>query len=190
MIEILDIPAVRRRVAPLTVERYHRMIDAGFFDDWQVELLNGVLVEKMSKSPIHQFVVDFLVTALREACDDTEYWVRQEGPLTVGRSEPEPDVSVVLGSRAQFKRSNPVTAKLVIEVAVSSLEIDRAKAEIYARGGVPEYWIVCPEEQLTEVYRRPAQEIFAEHQIIPAAVTVECDALPGFLFNLTRALEE
>jgi len=35
MIEILDSPEWRQRVAPIPVERYHRMIDAGVFDDWK-----------------------------------------------------------------------------------------------------------------------------------------------------------
>jgi len=184
MIEILDSPEWRQRVAPIPVERYHRMIDAGVFDDWNVELLNGVLVEKVSKSPLHQFLLDLLSSQLRDFCAGAELWVRQEGPLTLSGSEPEPDISVVEGRAAQFKSFNPTSARLVIEVAISSLAIDRAKALVYASAGIPEYWIVCPEGGCTEVYREPVQEGYAFHETIPAATTVESSALPGFAFSL------
>lgn len=190
MVEILDNPELRQRVAPITVERYHRMIDAGLFDDWKVELLNGVLVEKMSKSPLHVFLVDLLIAQLRTHCPETQYWVRKEDPLSIGLSEPEPDVSVVSGSRADFKRSNPATAQLIIEVAVSSLAIDRAKSEIYAKAGVPECWIVCPEERQTEVFRNSVRGTYAERQTIPASELLASSALPGFAFHLAAALDE
>jgi Uma2 family endonuclease len=184
MIEILDSPELRQRVAPISIERYHRMIGAGVFDDWQVELLNGLLVEKVSKSPLHQFLLDLLSNQLRDFCAGAELWVRQEGPLTLSGSEPEPDISVVEGRAAQFKQSNPTSAKLVIEVAISSVAIDRAKAPVYASAGIPEYWIVCPEAGCTEVYREPGRGAYAFHEIIPAAIAVESSALPGFSFSL------
>lgn len=187
MIEILDSPEWRQSVAPIPVERYHRMIDAGVFDDWKVELLNGVLVEKASKSPLHQFVLDLLVNQLRDFCAGAELWVRQEGPLTLSGSEPEPDISVVEGRAAQFKRCNPTSAQLVIEVAISSLAIDRAKAAVYASAGIPEYWIVCPEGACTEVYREPFRGAYAIHESIPAVLVVESSALPGFAFSLGNA---
>jgi Uma2 family endonuclease len=47
-------------------------------------------------------------------------------------------------------------AGLVVEVAVATLERDHDKAEVYAAAGVPEYWIVVPEERAVEVFRDPA----------------------------------
>ncbi len=189
---MLDIPELRERVAPITIDRYHRMIDAGVFDDWKVELLNGLLVEKVSKSPLHQYLVDLLVdllvTRLRDHCAGTGRWVRQEGPITVGNSEPEPDVSVVDGDRSLFKHRNPDSALLVIEVAISSLVIDRAKAADYAKAGVPEYWIVCPAEGCTEVRRQLVDGHYPSVQTVPATVPVESVELPGFCFLLEEAL--
>jgi Uma2 family endonuclease len=51
---------------------------------------------------------------------------------------PEPDVCVV--RKDPSRRQHPSAALLVVEVAVSSLRIDRtAKQVIYAENGVPEY---------------------------------------------------
>jgi Uma2 family endonuclease len=45
---------------------------------------------------------------------------------------------------------------LVVEIADSTLERDRAyKAPIYARAGIPEYWIVNLVERRLEIYRDP-----------------------------------
>ena len=78
MLEVLDSPDIRKRVAPITIERYHRMIDLGVFAEWKVELLNGVLVEKMSKSELHLFLVDLLVELLFGYCSGSDFWVRKE----------------------------------------------------------------------------------------------------------------
>jgi Uma2 family endonuclease len=190
MLEVLDIPDVRNQIAPISIERYHRMIEMGLFDDWNVELLNGALVEKISKSSFHVFVVDLLLELLRAHCPETEFWVRKEDPLTIGDSEPEPDISVVAGSRRQYKHTNPITARFVIEVAISSVGIDRAKAGDYAAAGVPEYWIVRPEAKTTEVYRNPVDGEYTSKEEVPAASRLESSALPGFFFFLTDALKE
>ncbi len=190
MIEALEIQDIRERVAPITIERYHRMIDLGIFDEWKVELLNGVLVEKMSKSELHLFLVELLVELLRSHCQGTDFWVRKEDPITIENSEPEPDISVVKGNARLFRHQKPTTARLVIEVAVSSLGLDRAKAADYAKAGVPEYWIVRPEEGLTEVYCEPGPSGYTRTTETPGETTLESSALPGFRFNLAEALKE
>lgn len=110
--------------------------------------------------------------------------MRQEGPLTFTDSEPEPDLSVVRGLPESYRHAHPTAAELVVEVAVSSLEIDRLKALIYAEAGVPEYWIVCPEEKQVEVYRQPGAQGFAERTVLAAPATIECAALPGVRVDL------
>jgi len=53
--DILEIPDVRRRVSPLSVEEYHRL---GEFNEngRRTELIRGIIIEKMSKSPLHSIV--------------------------------------------------------------------------------------------------------------------------------------
>lgn len=188
MLEVLDKPELRSRLAPISVERYHRMIELGVFDDWPVELLNGVLVEKMSKSPIHIFLTDLLLSRLQGLCSESRFWVRKEDPITIGDSEPEPDISVVQGNRAQFKFTKPTTACFVIEVAVTSLALDRAKATEYAKAGVPEYWIVSPEDRRTEVYRGPVNGAYTSFMMVDAEETILSTAIAGFEFCLAAEL--
>src|SRR5882672_1589954 len=105
---ILEIPEVRQRVSPLSVEEYHRL-DEFNENGHRTELIRGILIEKMSKSPLHSSLAkrlyDLISTALPE-----KFVVRREDPLTLSDSEPEPDVSVVSGKESDFFASHPRTA--------------------------------------------------------------------------------
>jgi Uma2 family endonuclease len=177
MIALLEVPAIRQRVARLSVEDYHRL------GERPVELLRGNIIEKMSKSPSHQFHADRLRKIL-SAQISPDWMVRQEGPLTFADSEPEPDVAVVRGPEELYRTAHPATAALVVEIALSSLEVDRVKADIYADAGVAEYWIVCPDEKRVEVYRQPGANGYAEYTVITPPAEIECVALPGVRLHL------
>ncbi len=102
--------------------------------------------------------VDLAVAALRQAFG-TGWLVRAHAPLALGsRSRPEPDVSVVRGSPRDYRAAAPTDPVLVFEVSHTSLTVDRTrKVSMYARAGIPEYWIVNLAEQVVEVRRDPAR---------------------------------
>jgi Uma2 family endonuclease len=51
-----------------------------------------------------------------------------------------------------------------VEVAESSLAFDRrVKGSVYARAGIPDYWIVNLLDRVLEVYRDPAPDASAPH---------------------------
>jgi Uma2 family endonuclease len=71
-------------------------------------------------------------------------------------SEPEPDVTVVGGTPEDYFGQHPSRAVLVVEVAEHSLAFDREyKSSLYARAGVPDYWIVNLIDDVLEVRREP-----------------------------------
>ena len=178
MIAVLEVPAIRQRAMRFSVEDYHR-----FTEGQPTELLRGTIIQKMSKSPLHQFHADRLRKIL-SAQISPEWIVRQEGPLTFRDSEPEPDVAVVSGPEERYRHTHPNTATLVIEVAVSSLEVDRVKASIYAEAGVAEYWIVCPDKKQVEIYRGPDAAGYAECTMLGAPAVIDCATLPGVCVDL------
>lgn len=156
--EILEIPEVRRRVSPLSVEEYHRLGEHNE-NGKRTELIRGIVIEKMSKSPQHSLIASrFYRKILALLPKDFTVW--KEEPLTFLDSEPEPDISITRGSEQEYAASHPTTAELVIEIAVSSPALDRANAAMYAEAGIKEYWIVLVPEQRVEVYRRPAQGVY------------------------------
>ena len=184
MTALLEVPAIRQRFSPLTVADYHHL---GEFNEngRRTELVRGIVIEKdvQVTTALHH---DRTRAGNPLAGQIQPGWLlRQEGPLTLADSEPEPDVAVVLGPRGAFNAAHPTTAELVVEVAVSSLEIDRVKAQIYAEAGVKEYWIVCPEEKRVEVYRQPGANGYAERTMIAPPEVIACAALPGVRVDLT-----
>ena len=144
------------RQRPITVEEYHRMIDAGILhEDEHVELVDGFLVAMTPQKSPHAYAIQELTRLLTRSLS-REFAVRVQLPLTLGpRSEPEPDIAIVLDSR-QLAVAHPTTALLVMEVSRGSLRYDRTvKARLYARHGIPEYWIVNVAERVIEVRRDP-----------------------------------
>lgn len=182
MSSILESPGVRAAVYPLSVDFYHQAGDLGLIGE-DVELLEGTLIKKMPKSPRHEWMVDFLQDQLRAALP-AGWRLRKEGPLTLARSEPEPDLAVVRGTLDDFKAGHPTTAELVIEVAVSTLDVDRHKAAIYAAAGVREYWLVNPEQRCVEIHRRPEGEGFQEHAVATPPARLASTAVPGLTVDL------
>jgi Uma2 family endonuclease len=141
----------------LTRVRYDQMVDAGILDDEdRVELLDGLLVVREPQGSRHAVVVG-LVRAVLERAFGRRYHVREEKPFALDDlSEPEPDLVVVPGPARAYSDFHPSKAVLVVEVADSSLELDRVrKGTLYARAGVADYWIVNLVDEVLEVYRHP-----------------------------------
>jgi len=140
MIAALEVPVLRERARALTLSQYHVLVERNEIDG-DMEFLDGVLIEKMPKSPKQERIVMKLMQIIGAALP-AGYFARKEGPLTIDNSEPEPDISVVTGSIDDYAEVHPTTAELVIEVVISRYDLDHAKGSIYARGKVKEYVIV------------------------------------------------
>lgn len=164
MIHILERPDVRRQVAPLSVAGYHHLRDLGLVGV-RTELLDGVIVEKMTKSPLHTFLAQRIHAWLSEGLPPG-WQLRKEDPLTLARSEPEPDLAIVPGGVETYRTHHPSTAELVAEIAVSSVEVDRAKADLYAEAGVSVYWLVLAERHAVEVYSQPGSGGYASTEVL------------------------
>lgn len=179
---ILEIPEVRQRVSPLSLEEYHRLDEVNE-NGRRTELIRGIVIEKTSKSPLHASIskrlYDRILTQLRPGLV-----LRREDPLTLADSEPEPDLAIVTGAEADFFKAHPTTAELVVEVAVSSPALDRENASLYAEGGVKEYWIVLGVDRKVEVYRRAESGRYQEMRTFAPDDTLECSAVPGIQVRL------
>jgi len=170
-------------IAPLTVEQYHAMARAGILEEGvPIELLEGYLVEKMPKHPPHRVATQLVELALRQVIPADFHTAMQE-PVTLEDSEPEPDVSVVLGTFRDYAERHPSAheAPLVVEIADATLERDRySKKRIYARAGIPCFWIVNLADRIVEVYSAPTgqavhpnylhQRSYGENESVPVEI--------------------
>lgn len=146
------------RLYRLSVAQYHAMISAGILaDGTRIELLDGLLVEKVGKDGSHcvtlNLVRDLLLSLIPEG-----WHVRLQDPVTLDTSEPEPDAVVARGAVRDYVDHHPVPddVGLLIEVANTSLAVDRGfKRRLYARNAIKQYWIININDRAIEAYTEP-----------------------------------
>ena len=145
------------RLRKWTRAEYERLIEIGvFYPGEPIELLGGELMVSEPQGSAHYTAIGLVEDALRAALGPG-WLVRSQGPIALtDDSEPEPDVAVTRGSRRDYVREHPALPALVVEVAESSLSLDRErKGSLYARAGVADYWILNLVERILEIYREP-----------------------------------
>lgn len=169
---------------PLSVRAYRALSEMGLIPE-KTELLYGQVFRKMSKSPLHAFLHQFLLELLRRCVHDGLF-VRSEQPISCTDSEPEPELSVVRGAKEDYRYEHPSTAELVIEVCVASHDYDRSKLRAYATAAVKECWLVLGPEKLIEVHRQPAGEEFADRSIHGPGGLLTSKSVPEFTVELSR----
>jgi Uma2 family endonuclease len=136
---------------------YEQMIEKGLFrPDDSLELLDGLLVVREPQHDRHALAIRRVDAALRPHFG-AGWLLAMQLPLALDEmSEPEPDFTIVRGSLADLRQGHPRHAALIVEVAGSSLGIDRGhKATLYARAGIVDYWIVNLVDRTLEVHRQP-----------------------------------
>ena len=168
----VDSPPLHR----ITVNEYEKIIASGALEDpSRVELIDGSMVNKMGKKAEHSYatiqttkalagaVASRLVIAPGATGEDPDY------------DEPEPDVSIVRGSDADYEHRIPTAADvgLLVEVSDTTLKLDRSKRlPIYARSKIPVYWIVNLVDRQVEVYSRPGKSGYRSHRIFTSGEQV------------------
>ena len=143
-----------------TRAEYDKLIALGFFEPGEpVELIGGELMVAEPQGALHYTAIAKTAKAL-EAAFGPGWTVRTQGPIGLDdESEPEPDVAVVPGGLEDYRSAHPSRPVLTVEVAESSLSIDRErKGSLYARAHLQEYWVLNLAERVLEVYREPVAD--------------------------------
>lgn len=154
-----------------TREEYDRMVDLGLLaPDSHVQLIEGEILEMAPPGAPHSTAVGLVQDALEAAFAGANFQVRVQQPVRIGTdSEPEPDVAVVKGRRLDYLEIHPGAddVALAVEVADTSIDLDRRrKARLYARAGIPEYWIVALPERILEVFTGPGAAGYERHVVL------------------------
>ena len=146
--------SVPRRL--FTVDEYYEMARVGILKpDERVELLDGEIVRMNAIGSPHAWCVKRLTRTFYQL--DDRYLISVQDPLRLDiRSEPEPDIVILQPDTPEDRHPEPRDVFLVIEVADSSISVDRQrKRPMYARAGIPEYGIVDLNADRIEIYRDP-----------------------------------
>ena len=165
-------PAVHR----WTRAEYDALVLAGAFENTRVELLEGQIVDMAPTSNRHWYTVTRLHNLLTLSLDRARFVVGSQGPFALNDySEPEPDVVVMRSSPdlGRHDHATPSDLVLVVEVSYSSWRYDSgAKLSAYARGGLPEVWLVDLNRDLVHVCRRPIDESYTERFTVEVSGTL------------------
>ena len=157
---------VERARRLFTIEEYVRMAETGVLkEDERVELIEGEIVEMSPIGTPHAaFVANLNHLLVHAVGDRARVWV--QGPVRVPpRSVPQPDLALLRPRSYRREAAAIADALLVIEVSDTSLRYDRTvKLRLYARAGIPEYWIVDANAEALEIYRSPSGERYAEQR--------------------------
>src|SRR5215467_387093 len=139
-----------------TRDEYYKMANMGMFAGKHVELIEGRIIEMSPMGSLHATGVSLAGRRLERELG-LGFFARWQMPLDFSElTEPEPDVAIVRGDVRDYKDGHPKTAALIVEVAETSLTYDRTeKASLYARIGIPDYWILNLIDRQLEVRRLP-----------------------------------
>ncbi len=164
------------------------MVDAGILgSDDRVEVIDGELVTMAPIGKWHASRVSRLDRLFQKAAaDDVLVWV--QCPISLPpRSEPQPDIAL-LKPRADFYASALPVAEdvlLIVEVADTTLAYDRdIKLKLYARHGIPEFWILERENRALEIHREPSAKGYRITLRPDASESISPPTVPGLVINV------
>ncbi|WAL61844.1 Uma2 family endonuclease [Thermocoleostomius sinensis] len=182
---------VSTKVKLWTVDDYHRMVETGILTEGdRVELLEGQIIEMNPQLPPHAATTQRAFRYLDRLLETVAY-VRMQLPVTLQpRSEPEPDIAVVHIDANEYGDHHPTPNEifLIIEVADSTLLGDRQqKAPIYAKAGIPDYWILDVNTRQVYVFREPTQAGYQQQETVLAVnMLLAPVAFPNIAISLNQ----
>jgi Uma2 family endonuclease len=147
-----------------SIEKWHELVDLGVLEGQQVELLEGELVEMSPEGIPHRNTNHKVVKYLRKLLEDRAE-IFEAHPITLDNSEPEPDVSIVRLPESIYDSHHPYAEDIywLIEIANLTLAKDLSqKTVIYARNGIPEYWVIDLVNKKLIVHTQPSQDNYLQ----------------------------
>ena len=174
-----------------TRDELHNLVEAGIPNAEHWELIEGALFNRMGKGPNHVLWCNLVLYWLQDTFGREH--VRKEDPTEIAQddqtySEPEPDLMVTKKSLREYDATpQPEDILLAIEIADTTLPLDLgAKARLYARAGIMDYWVVDINTKQITVHRSPQEGTYRHIQIFEANRSFSPLALPAAAFQLDR----
>ena len=172
-----------------TAHEYFRMGETGVLPrDARVELIDGALIDMPPIGSAHASVVDHLGDLLYDALAGRAMVRRQQPVLLDEHSAPQPDLAVAVKRDDYYRQSHPRARDvlLVVEVSDSMLAFDHdVKGTLYARAGIPEFWIVDLDGARLTRFLSPRNGAYAESAVFAAHDSVELGAFADVRIGLS-----
>lgn len=161
-----------RTLTKWSVADYQQMRALGLLDRRRCELIEGEIWDMAPEGELHRFVNHRGVKSLRGVLKERAE-VFEAHPITLANSEPEPDLAIVRPPDTRYLQRHPTPQDIywLVEVADSTLNYDlTTKRQLYARAGIPEYWVVDVAGRRLQVFRDPQQGDFQSQKTLTSGV--------------------
>ena len=139
-------------------DEFQRLVTSGLFAGERVELIDGVVIVMSPQNTPHAATINRLNYQLMKLCGPDIY-IRVQSPVALDDyDQPDPDLVLCAPDPLDYAEAHPRPEQifLIIEVADASLRQDRQrKARLYARAGIPQYWVVDLGHRRIEVMTAP-----------------------------------
>ena len=163
------------------------------WDRQRLELVDGELINKMGKNRPNVNVFTLVHAWLLQAFG--AHYVNAEAPIDVApednrTSEPEPDLIVLAKPSWEIRDANPQPEelRLVVEISDSTLGFDlTAKAALYARAGIADYWVLDVPARRLIVHRDPRNGLYQSITVYSEHEAVAPLAAPDRKFRVAEA---
>jgi Uma2 family endonuclease len=163
---------------------------SGLWNGQHLELVDGELISKMGKKRPHVNAL-LLIQAWLFDVFGAQY-VNLHAPIDVAPednpiNEPEPDLIVLTRPSREFPNANPRPGDLclVVEISDSTLGFDlTAKAALYARAAIVEYWVLDIPARRLVVHRDPQDGQYRSGTVYSELESVVPLAAPGHEFRI------
>ena len=167
----------------VTAQEYLRMGETGVFaPDARLELIDGEIFEMAPIGPPHAGAVITLSRLLILRAGE-QAAVSVQLPVIAGElSVPQPDFALLKPRRDDYSTAHPQRGDvlLAIEISDTTLRTDlRIKVPLYARAGIPEYWVVDVKERAVHVFREPGLEGYRKTVVAKGEDELTPVELPG-----------
>jgi Uma2 family endonuclease len=170
----------------VTSAQYHRMAEAGIFEGLRVQLIEGEVIVMPPMGGPHAYPIQEMNTVLVKALPEG-YRVRPQLPVALDdENEPEPDFAIVEVGAGEAGE-NPQMVLLAIEIADSSLAFDlNRKQKLYARFGIPEYWVLDVNARVLVMHRSPGATKYRSIKTLTDLSKVSSVTVKGLVVDLRR----
>jgi Uma2 family endonuclease len=167
----------------LRVEDYLLLDEAGAFTDYgKIELIEGEVLYVNAQHRLHALTKLRLYHAFYEGLGAIRRPLTALTEVSIGMPDhnvPEPDI--VLTAEPEGPGLLPLASvALIVEISDTSLTQDLGrKQQLYAGGGVPEYWVVDMNGKVIHQMWRPMDQTYGKRRELPFGAEIEVATIDG-----------
>lgn len=178
----------------LTIDQYRLMGERGILPPGlRVELIDGEIIEMPPIGPPHAGILNRFIDRLAILCHGRAV-ISPQHPLELDRfNEPQPDLCLLRWRDSYYTDRHPTAADvlLLVEISDSSLRYDRStKLALYARSGVPAYWIVDVQDRSLVEFTDPSGDAYRRERRLRAGERVALGPDGSPLAGVTVGVDE